>query len=170
MQVHYLKTHTRYFDEIDEVGKNFEVRNNDRGFESGDYVILADFDPDTQVYSGRAKVAQISYVLRNYPAIQNDYVVFGIIDIRKSTRTVEENITFDIFKSLMKEVLEFRKGKEWDDENWNESYSHYKQTLAEFWSIRFKLTISDKELVRHWATDFYQDANQETHDYWVKKQ
>lgn len=74
---HELKTVQPYFEKIWGAEKTFEVRENDRDFQSGDVVRLKEYDPETDTYSGREVRVRISYVLSNYEAIKTGYVVFG---------------------------------------------------------------------------------------------
>lgn len=75
---HVLKTTQPFFDRVFFREKNFEVRKDDRHFQSGDFVVLREYDQATNQYSGREVGAKITYVLRDYPQIEKGYVVFGI--------------------------------------------------------------------------------------------
>ena len=74
---HILKTIQPYFNRVWSGQKTFEVRNNDRDFEVGDTIELKEYDPSTDSYSGRFMVGGITYVLRDYDAIKEGYVVFS---------------------------------------------------------------------------------------------
>ena len=43
---HKLKTWSRYWDAVASGEKTFEVRKNDRGFQTGDTLVLEKFDPE----------------------------------------------------------------------------------------------------------------------------
>lgn len=45
MKTHELKLDTKYFEDVKSGKKNFEIRNNDRGFEIGDILELRAFIP-----------------------------------------------------------------------------------------------------------------------------
>lgn len=88
MSAHGLKTWPVYFQAIIDGRKNFEVRYDDRGFQTGDTVILREYDPDriATPYSGREVHATIGYVLHNTPprsaqALTTGYVVFSLLDL-----------------------------------------------------------------------------------------
>lgn len=41
--------------------QDFEVRRNDRDFKVGDYLVLKEYDPNTEKYSGEEITVQIDY-------------------------------------------------------------------------------------------------------------
>lgn len=67
MKIHYLKTWPEFFASLASGEKQFELRNDDRHFEVGDELLLREYDPKTQQYSGRETRRRISYVLRHRP-------------------------------------------------------------------------------------------------------
>ena len=89
---HDLKCWPEYFQLIVDKKKTFEIRKNDRGFEVGDILYLREYDPITQLYTGRYETCRVLYVLQNYPAIQSGHVVMSIkvvnvavLDIKNET-------------------------------------------------------------------------------------
>ncbi|HHH7538959.1 TPA: DUF3850 domain-containing protein, partial [Listeria monocytogenes] len=50
--VHNLKINSEYFLPVKEDLKSFEIRKNDRDFHVGDLVILNEFSPEKNIYSG----------------------------------------------------------------------------------------------------------------------
>jgi hypothetical protein len=44
-KIHYLKTLPVYFDAVRRGDKTFEIRKNDRDFQTGDTLVLKEFDP-----------------------------------------------------------------------------------------------------------------------------
>jgi uncharacterized protein YqfB (UPF0267 family) len=50
MTEHKLKTWTRFWDAVHSGEKTFEVRKNDRAFQTGDILVLEQFDPDNNRY------------------------------------------------------------------------------------------------------------------------
>lgn len=60
---HLLKTWPEFFGAVWERKKLFEVRRNDRLFRVGDTLVLAEFDPKTEEFSGRRISARVSYIL-----------------------------------------------------------------------------------------------------------
>ncbi len=77
MQTHRLKTIPCYFERCWNLQKTFEVRKNDRDSQTRDKVVLEEYNPKTETYSGREIEGTIKYVLSDYPAIQSGYVVFS---------------------------------------------------------------------------------------------
>lgn len=45
--IHELKILPQYYCRVKDGSKTFEVRKNDRGFQSGDTVILKEYDPES---------------------------------------------------------------------------------------------------------------------------
>ncbi len=72
--VDFLKLNDPYFNEVWINRKLFEVRNNDRNFISGNLVFL--YHPSDLRVMG----AEIGYVLRDFPALNPDFVVFQLLD------------------------------------------------------------------------------------------
>ncbi len=60
---HELKCWPGYFGAILDGTKTFEVRKNDRHFTTGDSLRLREWDPDTEVYSGRETTVDVAYIV-----------------------------------------------------------------------------------------------------------
>ena len=60
---HYLKTWPDVFSDTMHGYKKFDLRVNDRGFARGDMLILQEYDPETNQYSGRTLMRQVGYML-----------------------------------------------------------------------------------------------------------
>ncbi len=52
MTTHCLKTWPEFFDAVKRKDKRFELRKDDRGFSVGDVVILQEWNPKTESYTG----------------------------------------------------------------------------------------------------------------------
>ncbi|MDZ5759364.1 ASCH/PUA domain-containing protein [Carnobacterium maltaromaticum] len=76
MKVHELKIASEFFEAVKDGRKKFEIRKNDRNYQEGDILILKEYDPITQLFSGEAIKVEISY-MPDFP-LQDGYVVFGI--------------------------------------------------------------------------------------------
>lgn len=63
-RVHELKTWPAPFSAILTGNKRHEVRKDDRDFQERDYLLLREWYPDTQRYSGRWTVCLITYKTR----------------------------------------------------------------------------------------------------------
>lgn len=73
---HNLKSLPQYFEPVCTGVKTFEIRNNDRGFNTGDTVTLQEWDNRKRSYTGNTVEVEITYVT-NYEQ-QPGWVVFGI--------------------------------------------------------------------------------------------
>jgi hypothetical protein len=79
MTEHVLKCWPDFFTAVYEGVKPFEVRKNDRDFRVGDCLILREFDPVSQAYSGRETKRFVRYVLQGGGfGIAEDHVVMGL--------------------------------------------------------------------------------------------
>lgn len=80
---HELKTWPCYFEHVTSGNKTFEIRKNDRGFQSGDTVVLREWDPAKFIcasepvggYTKQKAKFKIGYV---YP-LENHTVVFSLL-------------------------------------------------------------------------------------------
>lgn len=63
MRAHKLKTWPAFFDEVKRERKHAEVRNGDRDFQVGDYLMLVEFDPREEMLTGRYECRRISHIL-----------------------------------------------------------------------------------------------------------
>ena len=84
---HYLKTWPKFFDDVLSGVKTFEVRKDDRGFMPGDHLLLQEWDPQTEQYTGRELEVHINYVLRSrdhgkpIPGFPDGWCVMGIAPV-----------------------------------------------------------------------------------------
>ena len=77
--VHELKTIQPYFDAVEVGSKTFEFRKNDRDFQEGDTVVLREYDPKTDTYSGRELTFEIGFILVGFAGIEKGYCIFSLI-------------------------------------------------------------------------------------------
>jgi ASC-1-like (ASCH) protein len=77
--IHELKTWPEYFQEVFAGRKTFEVRKNDRDFKKGDILILLEFDPNTNEYTGGRVRRKVTYILEggNF-GVEFGYVIMAI--------------------------------------------------------------------------------------------
>lgn len=61
---HHLKTWPPFFHEVCMGRKMFEVRKDDRDFQVGDTLVLEEWEPANQEYTGRITSAEVTYILR----------------------------------------------------------------------------------------------------------
>lgn len=80
---HTLKTLSAYWYAVERGDKNFEVRRNDRGFQTGDTLLLEHFDPNSPPHPFQGShpllARRITYILPGGEfGIDPGYVVMGI--------------------------------------------------------------------------------------------
>lgn len=71
-----LKTHEKYYDDIESRRKSFSIRLNDRGYKVGDKYVLAFIDDDG-VITKPSLTIRITYVLDDFIGLTDGYVAFG---------------------------------------------------------------------------------------------
>ena len=77
--IHELKTWNEYFEEVFMGHKTFEVRKADRPFAKGDTLILKEWNPKTEKYTGREMARIVSYVLEGGQfGVEKGFVVMAI--------------------------------------------------------------------------------------------
>ena len=90
MAEHELKAWPRYFDRIVSGEKTFEVRKNDRDFQTGDTLKLVKYDPDSDSILTPTIWVRVTYVMHGGQfGLEPGYVVMGIEDDSKKTVGVE---------------------------------------------------------------------------------
>lgn len=78
---HKLKIIPKYFKEIVDGNKNFEVRKNDRNYKIGDTLILKEYDPIKKNFTGNYAKTTVMYILKDkdFPiGIKEGYCIMGI--------------------------------------------------------------------------------------------
>lgn len=76
--VHMLKILPEFLAPLSTKEKNFEVRYNDRDYKVGDLLILQEWNPQWEIYTGRWLCAQISYILDDPRYCKEGYVILGL--------------------------------------------------------------------------------------------
>lgn len=61
---HELKVWPEFFKQLFNNSKKFELRKDDRGFKTGHYLVLREWDPTTEAYTGRVVVRRVTNILR----------------------------------------------------------------------------------------------------------
>jgi hypothetical protein len=82
-RVHELKCWPEYFSAIADGSKRFELRENDRGFQVGDFLRLREWNPTgdgDQRYTGREVTVRVLYVFdgKGIPGLVDGYVIMSI--------------------------------------------------------------------------------------------
>jgi len=76
--VHELKIWPQYFRDVWAGRKTFEVRRKDRDYRYGDMLVLREFDPKANSYTGNQIVAEITYILDHQDFVLPGHVILGI--------------------------------------------------------------------------------------------
>lgn len=78
MKIHILKIHPAYFEKVLTGEKKFEIRKDDRGFQSGDRLLLKEWDPERGCFTGRSVECLVNYILRSFEGLMPGYVAMSI--------------------------------------------------------------------------------------------
>ena len=79
MTIHELKILPEYYKAQVEGKKNFEIRKNDRNYLIGDKLVLKEYDPKTDSFTGQSFVTEITFIT-DYQQ-KEGYVVLGTKDL-----------------------------------------------------------------------------------------
>lgn len=81
---HELKIWPHFFKAVLDGSKKFEIRKNDRNFKIGDKIILKEWDPKIEDYTGRSLSKWISFIVSdgNF-GIEKDYCVMSVKSFKK---------------------------------------------------------------------------------------
>lgn len=84
-KVHHIKLYEDFADDVLNGRKNFEIRENDRGYQTGDKVKFTVVYHSGLTYNHKLndRIYEITYVLSGW-GLKDNYVVFGIKDITES--------------------------------------------------------------------------------------
>lgn len=75
---HELKTWPQHFAGITACKKDFEIRYNDRDFKLGDELVLREWCPTVDDYTGREEIRFVKYILRDFAGLQPGYVALSL--------------------------------------------------------------------------------------------
>lgn len=83
MKTYKIKLLLNFCDDVLSGDKNFEIRENDRGYQKGDRVVFQPYEPTDPFVKHpiSEKVYEITYVLNGW-GLKNGYVVFGIREVK----------------------------------------------------------------------------------------
>lgn len=76
--VHELKIHPEYYKDVLLGLKKVEIRYNDRDFKEGDTLVLNEWNPETEKYTGCQVKRKVNNVYKNLPGVLSNYVVLQI--------------------------------------------------------------------------------------------
>lgn len=77
-KIHNLKLLTTFCDDVYNGIKTFEIRENDRGYQTGDYIIFTPYNGSEHPIK-KCKF-RITYILNGW-GLKNGYVVLGISNV-----------------------------------------------------------------------------------------
>lgn len=82
--IHELKIDPKYYCRVADGSKTFEVRENDRGYQSGDTVILKEYDresinPTTKAAIGYTESPQLEFTIGYIYPLGGDRVIFSLL-------------------------------------------------------------------------------------------
>lgn len=79
MTLHTVKIWPTFFPMVQSGAKPFEVRRNHRRYQEGDILLLREWSPGTEEYTGRETRKLITYVLAGGQfGVEQGYVVLGL--------------------------------------------------------------------------------------------
>ena len=86
---HELKIWPQYYSRVADGSKTFEIRENDRGFQQGDSVLLREFDPapinpTTKSSKGYTDSQALEFKVGYIHVLDSSRVVFSLLPIEKS--------------------------------------------------------------------------------------
>ena len=77
-QTHHLKTWTEYFWAVVRGDKKFEIRVNDRDYKVGDILVLEEYDPTRERYTGNRLHRHVTYMLDDPHFVKSGMVCMSI--------------------------------------------------------------------------------------------
>jgi len=75
MKIHELKTIQPHFDNVWCGLKSFEVRKDDRGYNTGDLLLLKEYDYQKECYKIHEILVEIIYILRDERYVKEGFVI-----------------------------------------------------------------------------------------------
>lgn len=76
--IHDLKLDMKYFPYVSKGVKNFELRLDDRGFKVGDTLVLREWDPVNEKYTGEFIKRKVTYCLKDCYGLEKGYVILSV--------------------------------------------------------------------------------------------
>jgi hypothetical protein len=77
--VHILKCWPEQFQDVYSGNKPFEVRKNDRNFKVHDVLLLLEWNPETEQYTGRELKVYVPYILSHPVFVRDGYVIMTVV-------------------------------------------------------------------------------------------
>lgn len=70
------KISTKFFDDVNNKLKNFELRRDEDNIEIGDTLILKEWNG--KEFTGRECTRKVIYILRGYEGLEDGYCIYGV--------------------------------------------------------------------------------------------
>lgn len=77
MATHKLKTVAPHFEHVLSGVKRAEIRRDDRGFAVGDVLVLCEYDPASDTYSGRKLEVRVTHILAEFEGLAPGFVAIS---------------------------------------------------------------------------------------------
>ncbi len=77
MRIHDLKSWPAFFEHVRAGTKTFELRRDDRGFDVGDKLLIREWDPVLEKYTGRKEERFVSYITEFPDALRDGFICMG---------------------------------------------------------------------------------------------
>ena len=77
-KIHTLKTWPTEYADMKSGLKTFEIRKNDRDFQVGDILVLQEYNPETEKYTGEMHSYKITYMIQGQFGLPDDMCVMGV--------------------------------------------------------------------------------------------
>lgn len=117
--MHELKLNLNFCDDVYTGTKNFEIRKNDRGFQTGDLIKFIPINPNCirhcdgviipEIHKISSKIYKITYVLSGW-GLKNGYVVFGIEEMQKCEYCADNKYNVENCKMLSHDECDSDRG------------------------------------------------------------
>jgi hypothetical protein len=78
---HVLKIWPEFYGQIIHRQKQFEIRKDDRDYQNGDTLILREYLPQDEAYTGNQGKAYVRNVHRGIPGLKDGYCIMDILFI-----------------------------------------------------------------------------------------
>ena len=100
---HFLKILPKWFEDVKSGKKKFEIRRNDRNFETGDILVLQEYEKGK--YTGREIQKEIEYIYigNGLYGLSEDFCILGI----KDGKTIEQEIKWIPVSERLPETFDY---------------------------------------------------------------
>lgn len=75
--IHELKIHCKFFPQVVDLEKRFEVRKNDRNYQEGDFLALNEID-ENGAYTGQSVLMRVTYILDDSFYCKDNMIIMSI--------------------------------------------------------------------------------------------